>query len=354
MKRRFLAAAVAAMLGLALVPGAAAAALPGTVDQSVAPGASTYSNDTVLTQTFTAGRTGALAHFELYCSGMGGLSANIDAAFEMAMTHPATCPATLGWTDFVLPTSYLVAAGHTYTLRIDAGFTPFTIGVAASDYAGGEAGLAGPPAETIPGVSDFAFRTYVQPLQTTSITWTPTTVPLGASTSTQLTVQVAFPAISLDPLAAPVGYQAQLTHLPSWFTPSSVNCTGPIDPSDCTLADFVAPGSGILWESGGGAATLTVNIPGTAAPGADDPPDIAEVYSCVLGTSGEEIPYFSFGMCDTADRALGVGNATPPPTATATGSSGSSGGAPLWLLPAALGALAGSLLALRRQARRIR
>ena len=354
MKRRLLGAATATALALALVPGSALAALPGTVDQSTNPGATSYLSDSLLIQSFTAGTTGALTHIELYCSDDGGgFGATITLAFELALTHPGTCGTTAGWVDFVLPNSYLVAAGNSYEIRINTGGMPSRMYGSDADYAGGEATEGGSP---ITGISDFAFRTYVQPIQTLSSNWSPATIPPGASTPVTLTAQISFPEISLNPLVAPLGYQFQMMSYSDWFTPSGISCTGPIDPSDCTLADFIAPGPGIFWETGGGAATLTVVITGTAAPDAEDTVGTASTYGCVLGSSGGDPPYFNFGMCGTVVGELGVGTVTPPPTTT-SGESGSSGGTLAWLFPAALAALAAaasSLFVMRRQARSVR
>jgi hypothetical protein len=348
MKPRLLGAACATVLALALLPGSAMAALPGTVDQSTSPGATSYLSDTVLVQSFTAGRTGALTHIELYCSD-DGIPADITLAFSMALTHSGTCGATADWVDFVLPNSYLVAAGNTYDITINTGYVPFRIYGSAADYAGGEATESG---GSITGISDFAFRTYVEPIQTMSNTWSPAAVPPGASTPVTLTAQVSFPAVSLSPLVSPVDYQFQMMGYSSWFTPSGISCTGPIDPGDCTLANYIAPGPGIHWQTGGGAATLTVVITGTASPGVEDTVGTAETYSCVLASDGGDPPSVSFGMCDMRVGELAVGNVSPPPTST-PGGSGSSGGGLSWLLPAALAAMAAlgsSLLVMRRQA----
>jgi hypothetical protein len=226
---------------------------------------------------------------------------------------------------------------------------PLSLGVAASDYAGGAAGddLYNP----LPGTTDFAFRTYVQPIQVMTNTWSPASVPSEASTPVLLTAQVSFPAISLDPLLDPLLYSFRLQGLPSWFTPSGVvSCSAPIAAANCNLAALQA---GVGWTGDGTAVTVTVNIPGTAAPGAADGPEPAQTYTCVLGASSGDPPFFNFGMCGDGYGLLGVGTVTPPPTATAPGS-GSSGGAPLWLLPGVLAALAGSLLATWRQTRRVR
>jgi hypothetical protein len=357
MKRPAISALAAAVMALALLPGGALANPPGSADQDSGAVTGGYSTDAVLVQTFTAGRTGALTHIELYCSGIGS-AVDIVLVFGGMLTHSGQCPATAAWTDFVLVSSYLVAQGNTYPILIDWNVTPFTIGTA--DYAGGAGALYGPPQTDIPGVSDFAFRTYVQPLQTTANTWNPASVAPGVSTPASLTTSVSFDQVSLGPLAAPIFYQVQLMQLPSWFAPTGgLSCTGPINPGDCSLATLQAP-PGIQWQStDGAAATLTLVISGTAAPGAGDWTESAEIYSCVLGNSDGVVPptgtpYFSFGMCDTVTADLVVGQATPPPTVTAGGSESSGAGLPLWWLPAGLCALLSWLLMVRRQSRLIR
>jgi hypothetical protein len=361
MKHRLLAAATASVLALALLPGGAWAAMPGGLDQNVPPAGTpvmaAFSAGDAVTQTFTAGVTGALTHVELYCEGASG-PAGVDIYFGTFHEASGTCPGTAGWVDLNFKASQLMAAGSTSTIRIVAS-DDLSLGVAGAGYSGGAAGDA--VGDPITGLDDFAFRTYVLPLQTISSTWDPATVQPGVSTPATLTSVISFPAISLNPLVADIGYQVQLWGLPSWFTPDgSLSCTG-VGGISCDLATLETP-PGIVWFGDDGAAvTLTLGIPGTAAPGAEDWSDSAQLYACVFANSDgvETFPPpgtsdVNVGQCNSAYAELTVGGATPPPTAT-SGSSGSSGGGlPLWYLPAGVTALLGMILATRRQLGRVR
>jgi hypothetical protein len=354
MRRLLVTSMTSAVLALALLPGSVAAVMPGGLDRNVPPAATpTYytATDTV-TQTFTAGVLGALTHVELYCRASGDPVA-VTIFVNLLREATADCTSAAGWVDFTFTQSQLMAVGSSGTLMISPA-AEVDLGVAGSSYSGGAAGddVGAPIA-----VDDFAFRTYVLPLQTTSNTWNPATVAPGVSTPVTLTTVVAFPPIPLDgPLQTPVGYQVQLMHLPSWFTPTgALTCTGVTVPT-CDLTTLQAP-SGIQWLGDGGGPALTLVIPGTAAPAAEDFTEAAGVYSCIFSNSDgvDAVPptgrhNVNVGECDQVETDLVVGQtATPPPSVTA-GSSGSSGeGLPLWLLPAALAAAIASLLVIRRR-----
>jgi hypothetical protein len=172
MRRSRIAAIAAAVLALAvLAPAVQAKAIPGTLDQSVAPRESLYLTDSSSTQTFTAGLTGQLTFVELYCSGDTDTST---ALLTISIgTHIAVgqCGPGANWTGFDFTTLSpepavqpalaadppTVTAGQQYTITIDIA-VPHRMGVAAANYAGGAAAEGGEP---IDGVTDFAFRTYV-------------------------------------------------------------------------------------------------------------------------------------------------------------------------------------------------
>jgi hypothetical protein len=358
MKRRLLAAMTATLLAVASLPASALAAMPGGLDQDVPPAATPvmagYAGGFGDWQSFTAGVTGALTHVEVYCQGFSGPAA-LTVYFDTYNEATADCPATAGWVDFNFKTSQLMAAGSQATLRFIAGDALY-LGVAASDYPGGAA-LSMSTGDPLASIDDFAFRTYVLPLQTIANTWSPASVERGESTPVTLTTVVSFPAISLNPLAADIGYQVQLWGLPSWFTPDgSLSCTG-VGGITCDLTTLqTAPG--IVWFGDTGAAvTLTLGIPGTAAPGSEDYSDSAQVYACFFATSdgvGELPPpggaAYNVGECNSVNTELAIaGSETPPPTATSSGGGSQSGGLALWLLPAIAAAIACSMLLIRRR-----
>jgi hypothetical protein len=344
MRRPFVGAAAAAALLLALVPGGARAALPGAQDQVVNPGASMHSTLQSVTQTFTAGVTGALTHVEVYCSAASATTVYV--LFDVYLLHTADCGPTADWVDFVLPSSYLVGAGTQHTLVINNGFASIDLGVAAADYAGGEATEGGSP---ITGVPDVAFRTYVVPIQTLTYGWNVASVPEGVSTPVTLTLTVSFPAIDLDPLDAPITYRVDLSSMPFWTGGFSVSCSAPVNPADCTEANVF---NWLEFEGDGSAVTVTITVQATAQPSPGDPGQSAQAGACVYGVDTGE--YFGLGMCEYATAYLDVGAAptAPPTTTTPGGGSGSSGGQMLWLLGAAVAGLLGAFAATRRESAR--
>ena len=173
MRRSRIAAIAAAVLALAVLAPAAQAVVvvPGTLDQSVPPGASLYLTDSKSTQTFTAGLTGQLVLVQLYCAGdtdtaVASLTISIGTHVAVAQCGPGA-----GWTSFDFTTlppepavqpalaadPPAVTAGQQYTITIDIA-VPHRMGIAAANYAGGAAAEGGEP---IDGVTDLAFRTYV-------------------------------------------------------------------------------------------------------------------------------------------------------------------------------------------------
>jgi hypothetical protein len=349
MRRPFVGAAAAAALLLALVPGGARAAVPGTQDQVVDVGGSTYSTSAPVNQTFTAGVTGVLTHVEVYCSAASATT--VWVIFDSYALHTADCGPTAGWVDFVLPSSSLVGAGTQHTLVINNGYASIDLGVTAADYAGGEATEGALPGTPITGVSDVAFRTYVVPIQTVTYGWSPAAVPEGVSTPVTLTLTVSFPEIDLDPLDAPIVYLIDLSSMPFWTGSFSVSCSAPVNPADCTEANVF---NWLEFQGDGSAVTVTITVQATAQPSPGDPGQSAQAAACVSGADTRE--FFALMMCESATAYLDVGPAptpTPPPTTTTPGGgSGSSGGQALALLAAAVAGLLGAFAVSRRESAR--
>jgi len=353
MKLRSLAAVAAAMLVLALAPGSAGAApTPGSLDQSVGPGASRYVSDAPLSQTFTAGQTGFLTHLELYCDSNEGGDVDVSLSVGTSTAH-ALCGNTAGWVDFLLSwsTPPQVISGQQYTIALSGG-TVIGLAVSASDYAGGAASASGAP---IPGVSDFAFRTYVYTASTTTYAWSVPQVTAGSTTAVTLTAATTFHptadgsadrsldsgAVAPNP-AASLDYTVKLDAVPAWFTATGITCSAQIAPADCTFANFTS-GLHVLADSS--AMTVTVAVTGQASPAAAEAGStrIAGGEGCIAVTDTE---LGTFHLCSTGSAGLVVvaAGATPPPTTT--GVSGSSGDSPPLWWPVGLLALICSLFAI--------
>jgi hypothetical protein len=351
MKRRASGALAAAILVLGLAPGLAqAVAIPGTLDQSVGPSATYYLRDSNMTQTFTAGLSGALTHIALYCASDGSGTANISVSVGTS-SGLAQCEDTPGWADVILIGSQTVTAGQQYTITIPSS-VPMKLYAAASNYSGGEAAENGGP---ITNVSDIAFRTYVWNPSTTTYAWSKSNVAPGATTAVTLTATTQFDAldVSVDvsgsvwPAEPLITYSVKLGALPSWFTPTSIVCSAQIVPADCTVANF---GTGLAAAGDPTTAmTVTVVVTGTADPAssADGTTGTASGQGCITGP-GLDGPV---SLCSAGSANLLVARTTPPPTSTAGGSGSSDAQLPMGL-PFALAGFAGLLLVLRIRTQR--
>ncbi len=360
--RRSIAAAAAAALLMALAPAyvSATVAIPGSLDQSVAPGADTYADlSTSVTQTFTAGKSGLLTYIALYCSVSDDFQDGIAITVSIGSSSAsATCVDTEEAVDLFFPaTPPSVTSGQQYTMTISHGEDqPISLYPAASDYSGGAA--AGGDGNPIDGVTDFAFQTYVLVPPTTTYTWNPTSIVAGTSTTVTLTAETDFPA-TITPVVVPaqgvspnapvsVSYLVTLGALPTWFTPTGITCSAQIDPATCTVDNFKAglTATGPLRA----AMSVIVTITGTASPAAaaGGGKGSAQGNGCIPFNDGGTV----VNSCGAAEADLTVSAApatpTPVPTAaptatpvvtpppTATDGSGSTGDGSLLLLPGAL------------------
>ena len=337
--KRSLAALAAAALALALAPGAALGAIMGDLDQSadVASPPTMYEvaageGSAFVTQTFTAGVTGVMTYVVLYCDPGEG-SVEVDVMVGTPESHSSdseTCSAA-GWLGFMalMP----VVAGQQYTIAVGSE-EAFGLGVAAANYTGGAAAQDDSP---IPGVSDFAFKTYVVELARTTYSWSTANVPAGASTAVTLTTTTVFPEgvrENVAPAVAPESpWVVQLGALPSWFTPTSMQCSPEVWAEDCNLAQYAA---GIYVDPSLSQdeddMIVVITIEGTASPAAADvgATGTASGQGCfnITGPGGDP-----WNMCDPGLAVLTVGTGlTPPPSVTAGDSAPSSGTLPVWLL----------------------
>jgi len=360
MKRRIVGAAIAAMLTMAQLPGAASAAMPGTLDQNVdvagSPTVTMLDPGQTLSQTFTAGVDGLLTRVDLHCGSVSG-PVNV-TLFAFGLLEGTVSCYNQEWVEFDFKQSAAMNAGDSGLLQIQAGGYSALLGRAASDYAGGSADIDGAP------TPDIAFRTYMMPMETMSNTWSPGSVNQGASTPASLTSVISFPVVDLTgPLTGPVGYEVELESLPSWFTPSGVSCTG-VTGLVCDLTTLQTF-PGITWTGDGSGPTLTLQIDGTAAPGAGDGTEAAGFYVCFFANSDgvTTVPPAmppsadqNVGGCILTEAALSVNEAAPtaPPTSTVSEPSPSEPGLPLWLLPAVLAFVAASFVGIRLGVRRRR
>jgi hypothetical protein len=352
MRRQVAVAASAAVLALGLAPGAVLGApVLGTLDQSADFGSQTYQFDNTagVSQTVTAGQSGLLTAVDLYCNG-GGASVNMDVSIE-SFHSLATCQED-GWVTVNLLA--IVTAGQQFTIVITGGGTPMGLGVAAANYAGGEAtdnetGLS--PEILGTPVADFAFRTYVWVASSTTYSWSPNSITAGANTTVTLTTETVFselPILDVASAAGPIAlaappefYTMRLDALPAWFSPTGIACSAQIDPADCSVAQYLA---GIHPAGDGTAMTVTIVITGTASPSAAGT-GVASGAGCIAGPGEED-------LCNPAQAGLVVVAAgqTPPPT-NALPDPTTRGDAFPWWLGALPALLALAVVGLRRELR---
>jgi hypothetical protein len=324
-RRSLLTAVAAGVLFCAALPSVAVAGAPyleGIHDQ--ATGATFvdgqplvyWSNSDGLTQTITPGITGALTQIQMPClaDGTGTLTLRVDSA-----SASGECGSDFwGKVAFVfsapLPN---VVAGTPFTISFDTGSSGTGVEYRTSPYSGGAAADHGNPIIGDGGsVSSFYVETFVAPGPTTTYGWSLASVPAGASTPVTLTAVTSFPGIWVVPDVSrnaapnaniPLTYTLKLGSLPTWFTPTGMDCSAAV--TNCAVANF---STGLNVSSLGLATTVTVHVQGTAAPtaGANGTSGQAGGNGCVAWTAGSGTET----LCGAAQAALGVGAAAPTPS----------------------------------------
>jgi hypothetical protein len=333
--KRPLLSLVAAIALVALAPAATMASLlPDTLDQSADVGepASTYFFNSAVTQTVTPSLTGLMTRVSFYCGTTGQDPAQATVTVGTFSSGNYYCD-QLGWVDFNISVPVVAGQQLTIQLAVAADSPTAFVGKAAADYTRGAADCAHANQFVVPAgaqpfpvqvcPTDFAFKTYMMVMSTTTYVWSPTSVPAGSATTAALTATTVFANFQFAaPDVAPAAiqipdnfYTVKLATLPAWFTPTGIICSAQIAALDCTIAKFQA---GIHPTGDGTPMTVTVTVSGTAAPG-----------SGASGTTGTgtgqgclTLPVAdspdTFDVCDPAQAALAVGaaNSTPPPTSS--------------------------------------
>jgi hypothetical protein len=203
MKRRVLAIGMGLFL-LVLMPASAFAANPANIDQSNPEGAA-QANDGghTFAQTFTTGKTGSFSSVDLWLSGTGAVTVNIEAVDGSHLptgsslaTGTGTIGGSAGWVNFPFTVPLSVVPGQMYAIVFvlsdsqfaygsDNGSDTYVNGVAYWFNTQNSTWTALGNTETLP--SDEAFRTYVDPVATpappTAASAPPTSTLLETSTS---------------------------------------------------------------------------------------------------------------------------------------------------------------------------
>jgi len=402
MKRGALALCVGLLLA-GLVPGstlAYAAPTQPNVDQQ--NGATSFDEDSAglgayygFAQTFTVGKTGMLSGVSLYVgqAEASNITVRIDILGGTGQpsgndyAHGTTSVGSPGFYHFSFSTPFAVSTGDHYVLVCDACANVLFAGTSADLYSGGYAmidnnqagigkvgwmwGAAG-----FPAMADLTFITFVDTVKA-ELSWDKPSITAGASTPLTLTAKMTY-----SNWEEASGYGASLLSMPTWFTPTGINCTGQqtgsspfaIDPPTCSLAHFEST-LGYDPDTGGFEATLTFVVTGTANPAAAAAGSSGSaegegciVYDAVRPEGGTAVqPNQPDPACGSGTATVSVVAATPaptptptpvptaaptpPPTSSAT-SSPDGGGGIVWFLPVGMVALLGCLLAASR--RRVR
>jgi hypothetical protein len=387
MKRRAL-AICASLLLVALVPGSTLAINPtSNLDQYNDPAMSLnhfVGTASDLAQTFTAGKSGLLSGVDLYIRDDvdGSLTVSIEATTSGLPTGPVLKSASsavstpAGWVHFAFLTPLSVVKDSVYAIVFNTSDSGAWYG-STDTYPGGQALIAGPPWTAVPvnlNLADFAFRTYVDTVGT-QLLWDKPQITAGTSTPLTLTATMTYVnGVEATHYGAFLG-----PPVPTWFTPTGITCSdtaSEIVPADCTLANF-GSGFGNLIPAWALGDIMTFTVTGTAAPASSDvgTPGTAMANACIyylaLTSCGD-----AFATVDVIAAATPAPStaapptvaptvaptptpsptkaATPPPTSTGAGPASDDPGSTLWLLPLALIALFGGLLAfVTRQRRRI-
>jgi hypothetical protein len=187
------------LLLLVLLPASAFAANPANIDQSNAVG-SAQANDGghTFAQTFTTGKTGSFSSVDLWLSGSGSVTVNIEAVDGSHLptgsalaTGTGTIGGLAGWVNFAFTVPFAVAPGQMYAIVFDLSGSQFAYGSdnGSDTYVNGVAYWFNTQNSTwtvlgnnelLP--SDEAFRTYVDPAASSAPPTTPpTSTVLGSS-----------------------------------------------------------------------------------------------------------------------------------------------------------------------------
>jgi hypothetical protein len=351
--------AVATSLALAVsmvIPGSAAAVSPqvwGSLDQSAAWVGGDNGGWPLMTQTFTAGKTGLLSRVDVYC-----IQACQGVLVKVGGREGTWLSYTSGWMSVAMTTAgqQPITAGTVYSMSVECVRPCTALGTA--NYPGGSALQNG----LTPVDYDLAFQTYVIEQPTATYAWDKSSVLAGSATAATLTATFQYPAQApvapsvAQPAASLTGLTARIDTLPSWFTPASVTCSSEIDLSDCAV-DKLAAGVPVALRPS--PTTVTVTITGSANPPAGSTGGGAAGGSgCLLLTDPEP-----FNFCGSGQALLGIGApaptevvlaATPPVTGTSESGTVPASGAPMLLLLAGSFASMMAVLGMTLMARRSR
>jgi hypothetical protein len=333
MTKRVLGAAIAAaLLVVGLLPGLASAdtVRVGNLDQNAAQQAVWLDIDSVtsVTQSFTAGATGRLSYFSVYCVANSATDF-VWVSWDSTTFGNQLCGPTPGWVLVPLNVPPSVQSGTQYTVTITGHANPdsgMRLAASASDYTGGCLSSNG---TCRLDVSDIAFRTYVQPSPTITYTWNPAHLDAGTSTPITLTIVGNFPGFPLPDGGPDVTNQMgeiTLDSYPSWFTPATIACSPAVDPSPCGLANSW------LIDLTGSALTVTITITGTAT--IPNPPGGQTATASGSGCIGYAYPVTPFIDCATghADLTIAGVSATPPVSTRAESTDAAPADQSLWLI----------------------
>jgi hypothetical protein len=267
-------------------------------------------------QTFTAGRSGLLSGVDLYFEMTEPSAATVYLASEneastltLGIADPETQP---GWYHVRFGAPYEVKAGTHYAIVVQ--FDDMGRIYGSSDtYGGGQAlGWNGTAFAPIDGVSEFAFRTYVDTANT-AVAWSTSQITAGTDTSLSLTETFTF---ANGPEA--IGYKVDLGTLPAWFKPTAVTCSWSTAPTDCSLS-LIGSGLPAITPNNAGEVE-TVTLSGTADPSAAGSTSVTgEGCLSYQWSPGGGSPDVDLGCGDgTGTIAVVAAAATPVPTTAAT------------------------------------
>ena len=303
--------------------------------QDVADAAAWDAGDFGGAQTFTAGISGGIDRVSLWGMTTGwSIAVEIhdgDPTGTLLGTSSTNIPPTSGtWLDVAFSPAVQVTALSSYAIVLKpSGAVRIGGTCGANAYSGGQAlvyknntwqAIASTPSfESC--ITDFAFRTFVTPMQTTNLQWDKTQITAGKTTPLTLTETFTFAEIVRVDVVAPAGsfvtWSVKQVALPAWFTVAGITCSSQIANADCVLANAV-PGSTIPVTPDG--LPIIIRLTGTASPDASagGTTGTANGEGCVTPVGSDPV---AVCVADQASVAVGAFDVTAAPTTTGSGGS---------------------------------